>query len=144
MAANDMQVGGTHYRASVQHWDVVDDYNVGYLEACATKYLTRWRSKDGVRDLRKAAHYVAKLLEKRLSASPEVLAQCTPRVPLDVISDYLQANRLTGDEADTVQALFSWGSTSTLQLVAGRLAVMIQKAEADSGEPGPGYVNQDR
>lgn len=58
---NDRQVGGEHYRASIQHWDLIEGDGHGYLEGCATKYLTRWRRKNGLQDLDKAVHYLEKL-----------------------------------------------------------------------------------
>lgn len=62
--ANTMQVGGTHYqRGGLQHWDFVEAHGIGYLEAAASKYLTRWRDKNGAQDLEKARHYTVKLLE---------------------------------------------------------------------------------
>ena len=63
MKANEMQVGGDHYRSSLQHWDVVTLYNVPYLEGCASKYVSRWRKKNGLQDLEKALHFVTKLKE---------------------------------------------------------------------------------
>jgi hypothetical protein len=56
------QVGGNHYAAEYQHWDWVEDLEMGYLEGNATKYLVRWRAKDGLKDLRKAHSYIMKLL----------------------------------------------------------------------------------
>lgn len=60
---NSRQVGGDHYArgGEFQHWDLVELYGLGYLEGCATKYLVRWRDKNGLEDLRKARHYVEKL-----------------------------------------------------------------------------------
>ena len=62
--ANDKQWGGTHYKKlKIQHWDYVEANNIPYLEACAIKYLTRWRDKGGVEDLRKAIHFIEKRIE---------------------------------------------------------------------------------
>lgn len=62
--ANDRQEGGTHYKKlGIQHWDYVVANGIPYLEACAIKYLTRWRDKGGIKDLKKARHYVDKLIE---------------------------------------------------------------------------------
>ena len=65
--ANAQQVGGSHYRDQVvQPWDFIARNGIGYLEGCAIKYLSRWRQKgekDGVDDLRKARHYIEKLIE---------------------------------------------------------------------------------
>ncbi len=65
MSANDKQVGGEHYKSKngLQHWDLVEMFNLGYLIGCATKYLFRWRNKNGVEDLRKAVHYIEKQIE---------------------------------------------------------------------------------
>ena len=64
IAANQMQVGGDHYRRNeYQHWDWVTDTGLSYLHGCATKYVARWRSKNGEEDLRKAKHYIIKCQE---------------------------------------------------------------------------------
>lgn len=60
METNDYQIGGNHYKTAYQHWDFVCDTGIHYLLGCATKYVARWRSKNGVEDLRKAIHYLAK------------------------------------------------------------------------------------
>ena len=72
MSANDIQVGGDHYKAEYQHWDWVCDIELHYLLAVATKYVIRWRNKNGVQDLNKAAHFLRKAIEKEL-VPPDVL-----------------------------------------------------------------------
>lgn len=63
--ANDRQVGGDHYHryGSLQPWDVIDHFKLDYFTGNAVKYLLRWRHKGGVEDIRKALHYMEKLLE---------------------------------------------------------------------------------
>lgn len=62
--ANERQEGGTHYRSkAIQPWDYIAANGIGYLEGCAIKYLSRWREKGGVQDLKKARHYLDKLIE---------------------------------------------------------------------------------
>lgn len=62
--ANGRQIGGAHYASDkVQHWDFVMGHKLNYLEGNATKYLSRWRKKNGLQDLEKAEHYVTKLIE---------------------------------------------------------------------------------
>jgi hypothetical protein len=66
VSANARQVGGDHYRtqgSSFQHWDMVVLFELGYFEGQATKYLFRWRNKNGIQDLEKAKHYIEKLIE---------------------------------------------------------------------------------
>lgn len=57
---NEIQIGGSHYRKAYQHWDLVIDLKIHYLIANATKYVSRWRDKNGVEDLRKSIHYLTK------------------------------------------------------------------------------------
>lgn len=62
--ANEIQHGGTHYKAkAIQPWDYIEANAIPFLEGNAIKYLTRWRDKGGMEDLRKAQHYVQKLIE---------------------------------------------------------------------------------
>lgn len=66
MAANDEQVGGTHYRDmakvnDIQHWDWA--CNLPYLEGITTGYVGRHAEKDGFKDLLKAFHCLEKMME---------------------------------------------------------------------------------
>jgi len=61
--ANETQVAGEHYRTTIQHWDYVLANDLGYFEGQITKYVTRWRKKNGLEDLRKARHFLDKLIE---------------------------------------------------------------------------------
>ncbi len=64
MSANDQQVAGNHYKnQAIQPWDYIVQNNIGYLEGNIIKYISRWRNKNGVQDLRKARHYLDKLIE---------------------------------------------------------------------------------
>lgn len=63
--ANKTQIGGCHYRAkAIQTWDYIIANNIPYLEGNIIKYVSRWRDKGGVEDLKKARHYLDKLLEE--------------------------------------------------------------------------------
>jgi hypothetical protein len=62
--ANSVQIGGDHYRkGGIQPWDYILANNLGYLEGTAIKYISRWKYKNGVEDLRKAIHFLEKLIE---------------------------------------------------------------------------------
>lgn len=64
MSANEIQVGGDHYKLKIiQPWDFIAANNLGFFEGNIVKYVTRWRDKAGVDDLRKAKHYLEKLIE---------------------------------------------------------------------------------
>lgn len=62
--ANDVQVAGTHYKdKAIQPWDYIIANKLGYIEGNIVKYISRWEVKGGVDDLKKAQHYLAKLIE---------------------------------------------------------------------------------
>lgn len=61
--ANKRQVAGDHYKSGIQHWDYVIANGLGYFEGQITKYVTRWRKKNGLQDLEKARHFLDKLIE---------------------------------------------------------------------------------
>lgn len=62
--ANSQQVGGSHYKdKAIQPWDYIASNGLGYLEGNVVKYVSRWREKGGLEDLKKAQHYLTKLIE---------------------------------------------------------------------------------
>jgi len=67
--ARDSQVGGAHYCSKpVQPWDAMAAWMDplefrGFLRGNVIKYLARYRDKGGVEDLRKARHYLDRLIE---------------------------------------------------------------------------------
>lgn len=62
--ANDRQVGGDHYKKKgIQPWEVIEENGMGFFDGNALKYLMRYKDKGGVDDLRKAIHYIEKLIE---------------------------------------------------------------------------------
>lgn len=64
-AANERQIGGTHYkRGGEEHWDrQYRLFGAGYFIGCITKYVERYQAKNGLEDLRKAEHFIQKLIE---------------------------------------------------------------------------------
>ena len=62
--ANETQVGGEHYRTKkIQPWDYIVANGLGFLDGNVIKYTTRFAEKGGIEDLRKARHYLDKLIE---------------------------------------------------------------------------------
>ena len=64
-SANERQVGGGHYQQgdSYQHWDIVAEYQLDYFQGQITKYVMRWKKKNGIQDLQKAQHFLDKYIE---------------------------------------------------------------------------------
>lgn len=69
------QIGGDHYALkTVQPWDAMESWMSteafsGFLLGNCIKYLSRYRDKNGVQDLEKCKHYLAKLIEIEMAES---------------------------------------------------------------------------
>lgn len=62
--ANSRQVGGSHYKVGgEEHWDRVARLGLDYFQGQVTKYVERWKLKNGVQDLEKARHFLDKYIE---------------------------------------------------------------------------------
>ena len=62
--ANARQVAGSHYRLQgIQHWDYVAANDLDYFQGQVTKYVSRWKNKNGIEDLEKARHFLEKYIE---------------------------------------------------------------------------------
>lgn len=59
------QVGGDHYsKMKIQPIDFITANGIGYMEGNIIKYVCRYKSKNGVEDLKKAQHYLQMLIEQ--------------------------------------------------------------------------------
>lgn len=143
--ANDIQVGGTHYRNADQHWDLAAECELGYFEGQITKYVTRHRFKKGLEDAHKAKHFVLKLRElAQAGKRPQSTGVTTER-----IERFALANNLREDERDILYAAINWSEPFVLgyclhqlDLLIGRVYPPADTADA-AAEAGAGYVNQD-
>lgn len=62
--ALDAQVGGNHYKEmKIQPVEFIHANGLGYFEGNVVKYVSRWKAKNGVDDLKKARHYLDLLIE---------------------------------------------------------------------------------
>ncbi len=147
MSANDVQIGGAHYRSEEgeQHWDrMYRLYGRGYFVGCSTKYIERYHLKNGKEDLEKAIHFIQKLIELEY-----------PKV--EPISDILkELDTMAREVAGIPDHLKEFVPTDRQKEVAAKfedlrikqqeaISPMLTKFMMDSGEPLPqGYVNQDK
>jgi hypothetical protein len=64
MSALDDQVGGDHYKKlKIQPIEYIHANQIGYMEGNVIKYVSRWKDKNGIKDLEKAKHYIDLLIE---------------------------------------------------------------------------------
>lgn len=59
-----VQEGGSHYKSmKIQPVEYIHANDLGYSEGNVVKYVSRWRAKGGLQDLKKARHYLDLLIE---------------------------------------------------------------------------------
>lgn len=59
----EAQVGGTHYSSlAIEPIQFIETNGLGYHEGNVIKYVSRWRNKNGIEDLRKAMWYIERLI----------------------------------------------------------------------------------
>jgi hypothetical protein len=64
MSNLNKQIGGTHYKnMAIQPIEYIVKNNIPYIEGNVIKYISRWKQKNGIDDLRKARHYIDMLIE---------------------------------------------------------------------------------
>jgi hypothetical protein len=60
----DTQEGGSHYKSmNIQPVEYIHANGLGYCEGAIIKYVSRWRNKNGIEDLKKARHFIDLLIE---------------------------------------------------------------------------------
>lgn len=70
--ALNRQEGGNHYEdLAIQPVEYIHRNGIGYCEGSVIKYVTRWRNKNGVEDLRKARHFLDLLIEMETREQPD-------------------------------------------------------------------------
>ncbi len=59
----ETQVDGDHYKTKkIQPWEYIDANELDFWEGNVVKYITRWKDKNGIKDLEKIKHYVDYLI----------------------------------------------------------------------------------
>jgi hypothetical protein len=123
---NERQVGGDHYQSPIQHWDLVSSRDMSYLGGQITKYVARWRKKNGIQDLQKAAHFLDKLID----------VSRNPIAPIS-IGEYLDANGDLGAEEQAIIALIAtFDDTGSPELLSIAKMSLERLLLAAGGPPG--------
>lgn len=128
---NDYQVDGDHYNSTYQHWDlIVDLYDASYLIGCATKYVVRWRKKNGKQDLKKARHYVKKLLSL-YDTKPFKL-----NIPFGPFQKFVGENDLSEGEKYILTCLFGFVDRSGLAEALYAIDLLMGEDLSEHGTSG--------
>jgi len=66
MLSNKKQIGGTHYKSlPIEPWDIIEKNGLDYFRGNVIKYILRTKGTKGdrINDLKKAIHYIERLIE---------------------------------------------------------------------------------
>lgn len=122
------QVGGDHYQSEYQHWDWVVDVELPYLPACVTKYVTRWRKKNGIADLQKARSYLEKI---GTTESQRLNSDLRWRVRHHT-ERFIEVNKIPEIEASICWSVLGPMDMYALRGVIGAVDKLIRVAERES------------
>lgn len=125
MPANDKQVGGAHYSAAYQHWDLMIDMEAPCPLVYASKYVFRWRKKNGLQDLEKAVHCLEKAEErcKNIRKEPEL------------VEEFINTNSVHTNDAHALRTMLNGDYKTAISIIQ---VIMLDEL----AEPTSAYVNQ--
>lgn len=67
------QVGGDHYaKMAIQPWEYAEGNDLSFLQGSVVKYVSRYKDKGGIQDLKKAIHCI----ELMISVFPQEASEC--------------------------------------------------------------------
>jgi hypothetical protein len=59
-----VQEGGDHYKnLKIQPVEFIHANDLGFMEGCVVKYVSRYKRKNGLEDLKKARHFLDLLIQ---------------------------------------------------------------------------------
>lgn len=88
--ALEAQVAGNHYKnLRIQPVEYIHANNIGFMEGNVIKYVTRWKAKNGIEDLKKAKHHLEMLIQLEEDS-----------LKVTSLQDAVKALRLEGDTDD--------------------------------------------
>lgn len=94
------QVGGSHYKdMPSQPIHLISYLNLDFFQGNVVKYVSRYKLKDGVRDLEKAKHYCRMAMEMKNSSSR---TEMTVLQVAFISEDFVASNRLSKLVADII------------------------------------------
>jgi len=129
---NNTQVGGTHYRESnpsFQHWDLVVAYNMNYFIGNMTKYVCRWRKKNGLADLEKAKHYLDKLCDIHSRGLLPTGPLLEYSVNLTLARQFCEDQKLSQLETEIIMHSVCYFHPGDLLYIQSQLEELIKEAE---------------
>ena len=114
MTATDQQVGGKHYREmAIQPIEFILANNMGFAEGSVIEYVSRWRQKGGLEDLKKALHFLEFITESRNQIA-DMRHGFRVLKPTITAHKYIEANAIPEQEADIIRWVYFWSHNPNL------------------------------
>jgi len=132
---NTRQVGGKHYVARYQHWDLCADTGLGYFEGQITKYITRWQKKSGVEDVEKAIHYFEKLVSLYQEGRMRRDWRLATSVTNEFFEKFRETNKLSSEEVTIFIGILQYRNISELIAIGPLLHGLLKKAQRYGATP---------
>lgn len=139
MSSLDVQIGGDHYKkAAIQPVQYTVANCMAPCEMNIIKYISRYKDKNGVEDLRKVRHYIDLHLDT-IHTEPEVFRALRTWMADQGVwgitpTEYIRANRIADERVQAVIQLVScWRATSAdihvVELVIKNVELLIEEEE---------------
>lgn len=104
--ALDVQVGGQHYKVGIQPTQFSHANHLSFEAGNVIKYVSRWRNKNGIQDLKKALHYVELLHDLCVTYQTQYTYASLPIVITP--EEFCESNDIIGKEADIIEKACMW------------------------------------
>lgn len=125
-AALSTQVGGDHYLSKgIQPVEFIAANNWDFFSGNILKYLSRWRDKGGLTDLRKCRHYA----DLRSALKMEIIPRHIDGRPAIWMNDYIRENKIEAALDPVMLALELWVMSATAASRATFLDLLDQYVE---------------
>ena len=106
-SALDEQVGGDHYKKlGIQPVELIRDINANFFQGNVIKYITRYKDKNGIKDLEKAKHY----LELMKELHPNNNSGKITSYEIDSVNEYVCENKIDTDAAKIIRIVSLCGN----------------------------------
>ena len=106
-SALDEQVGGDHYKKlGIQPIELIRDINANFFQGNVIKYITRYKYKNGIKDLEKAKHYLELIEELHPRNNNNKIAS----YEIDKVNEYICANKIDTDAAKIIRIVSLCGN----------------------------------
>ena len=138
------QVGGSHYGSEniYGHWDYCKEADTPYLVGNATKYLMRWRQKNGIQDLEKSLSYVDKIMEGMPTDYHELNHEIDH---INLLERMFEQNKVGIPERLIMRALHTFESYEGIKWARDTLFIYIEQEKEAleiNAKATKAYVNQ--